>query len=341
MPRIRGYRTTKVLRHRDPEKRGGQAPHNDGLSRSESTMSHYLEKYLEWLKIRNSTEDALQARQSGLRVFLVWAEERSLFYPEEITRSILESYQRYLWHYRKSNGQPLGITTQSGRLSLIKKFFSWLCRERVLEANPASELVLPKSGKRLPDHALSIKEVEAVISIPDINDPLGIRDRAILEIFYSSALRRRELVRLKVGDLDRDRSTLHIRLGKGYKDRIVPVGRRAMIWLNKYLQDIRPLLLIDPQEQSLFLSSYGNAFNPDYLSRMIKRFIERAEVSTKGGCHLLRHTCATHMFEGGADIRAIQQLLGHSNLETTAVYTRVSIAHLQNVHAETHPAERK
>jgi integrase/recombinase XerD len=117
------------------------------------------------------------------------------------------------------------------------------------------------------------------------------------------------------------------------------VGERALRWLEKYLDEVRPRLLLDANEKALFVTSYGEAFNPDVLSRMVSKFIKKAEVGRGGSCHLLRHCCATHMLEGGADIRFIQQLLGHEKLETTAIYTQVSIEQLKAVHAKTHPAE--
>jgi len=304
-------------------------------------MATCLDQYLQWHRERNITEFGIKSKQKDVYTFLTWAEERGLLYPNEITRSILESYQRYLYHYRKKNGKPLGMSTQSKRLSGLKQFFSWLCRQRILEANPASELALPRSEKRLPGYALSVKEVEAVMAVPDITDPLGIRDRAMLELFYSSGLRRSELTMLDLSDVNLDRRTAHIRKAKGYKDRVVPVGSRALQWLEKYLYDVRPLLLVKSEEQALFLSGYGERFHPDTLTRFVAKCIKDADIGVTGSCHLLRHTCATHMLEGGADVRVIQELLGHACIEATAIYTRVSIVHLQKVHAVSHPAESR
>jgi integrase/recombinase XerD len=149
------------------------------------------------------------------------------------------------------------------------------------------------------------------------------------------------MVRLEVADLNREKRLLRIRQGKGRKDRVVPVGARAMRWVEKYLDDTRPLLLIKADEPALFLSGYGEPFSRDVLGRKVVEYIAMAETGHKGGAHLLRHTCATHLLEGGADIRYIQQLLGHEKLETTAIYTEVSIVQLQAVHARCHPAERR
>ncbi len=140
--------------------------------------------------------------------------------------------------------------------------------------------------------------------------------------------------------VNREKRILWVRQGKGRKDRVVPAGQRALGWVEKYIEDVRPLLAADPAEQALFLTGYGQAFSEDVLGRRVHEYIGKAGVAREmAGAHLLRHTCATHMLEGGADIRFIQQLLGHEKLETTAIYTEVNIDQLQAVHARTHPAE--
>lgn len=340
MNRKKGHRRGRKLRHRDRDKRGGNAP--EELPKGPpGSLAHEAAGYLESLAVRNYTADTIEGRRDALKVFLLWAHERELREPSEITKPMLESYQRHLWRWRKKNGKPLGISTQRGRLGTLRDFFSWLTRRNVLPANPASEIELPRPEKRLPKEPLGLHQVEAVIAVPDIGDPLGVRDRAMLELFYSAGLRRKELTALELHDLNRERRTLRVCLGKGHKDRVVPVGERALEWLERYLDDVRPRLALDAHQPALFLTSYGEAFNPDVISRMVTRYIKRADTGRGGSCHLLRHTCATHMLEGGADLRFIQELLGHEKPETTAIYTRVSIEQLKEVHRRTHPAERK
>ena len=335
-----GYQAVRWMRARTQEKRGGNAKADDGLSRQGRTLAVLADDYLEYLRVRNRPPAAVAGCGKALKPFLTWSEERDLQDASRITRSILESYQRWLWAYRKKNGKPLGISTQRGHLGGVRSFFSWLCRQHVIPANPASEIEMPRSEKRLPVEVLSISEIETVLSQPDIGDPLGIRDRAVLELFYSTGIRRSELVRLTIADPNREKRLLHVRYGKGRKQRVVPIGARALAWLEKYLDDVRPRLMIRPEEQGLFLTGYGEPFNADVLSRKVSGYIKQAGSGHKGGPHLLRHTCATHLLEGGADIRYIQQLLGHENLETTAIYTEVSIIQLQAVHARCHPAEQ-
>jgi integrase/recombinase XerD len=341
-----GYNAVRWMRVRPEDKRGGQGKHADGFTRLPAepggalTLASYLDAHLEWMSVRNYAEHFVESRRYELKAFFSWAEERALFAPTQITRSILESYQRWLYNHRKKNGKPLGITTQRSYLGALMQFFAWLTRQHVIEANPASELELPRPEKRLPVEALSISQVESILAQPAISDPLGIRDRAVMELLYSTGIRRTELARLELSDLNREKKLLRIRLGKGRKDRVVPVGARAMQWIEKYLNEVRHLLALESGTQPLFLSGYGEAFNPDVLGRKIGKYIETANIGRAGGAHLFRHTCATHMLEGGADIRYIQQLLGHEKLETTAIYTEVSIIQLQAVHARCHPAER-
>jgi len=275
-----------------------------------------------------------------LRTFLGWTQERDLVYPQEITRPILESYQRWLYRYRKADGKPLAVATQRGRLGAVQRFFAWLCRTHRLEANPASDLELPRKPPRGLPRGLSLEHVRAVLNLPDVTDPLGLRDRAILETFYSTGMRRSELTDLDVGDLDAAGRTIRIRHGKGGKARMVPVGEVSLQWIEAYLDKTRPQLLLDPGEQAFFLSGYGERMSATYVGNWVTRTVKAADIGKKGSCHLFRHSCATHMLENGADIRLIQQLLGHARLDTTQIYTEVAINALKEAHARTHPSAR-
>jgi integrase/recombinase XerD len=320
---------------------GGNAPMQEVFPQEPGTLGGYLKPYLDYMGMLNRTPRAIKSRMKEVVYFLRWAHERDLTRPGQITYPVLQSYQRWLWRYRKADGKPLDVSSQRGRLSGVKGFFSWLCKEHVLEANPASDLELPRSEKRLLGDSLEIPEVEAVLAVPDITDPLGIRDRAILELLYSTGIRRTECARIALDELNRSKRILRVH-GKGNKDRVVPVGARALAWTEKYIDDVRPLLVIDPSEKTLFLTCYGQGFNEEVLGRTVRGYMLKAGLThSPMGCHLLRHTCATHMLEGGADIRYIQELLGHENLDTTAIYTRVTIEQLKAVHAKTHPAEKR
>ncbi len=336
----KGYDASENMRNRDPKKRGGNQA-DDFPKGGAGTLAGEAENYLQSLAVHNYTDDTIEGRRYALKQFILWAHERELREPDEITKPILESYQRHLWAWRKANGNPLSISSQRGKLGTIKNYFQWMTKQNILPANPASEIELPRPEKRLPEEALTLAQINAVLAVPDVSDPLGVRDRAILETFYSTAIRRSELARLEMTNLNQERGTIQIRQGKGRKDRVVPVGETAIAWLVRYLEEVRPRLVLSAREKALFLTSYGEAFNPDVISRMVSTFIKKAKIDRGGSCHLIRHTCATHMHDNGADIRFVQQLLGHEKLETTAIYTEVSIEQLRRVHRETHPGERR
>jgi integrase/recombinase XerD len=332
--RRRGFAIVQQLQH---SKKSGGIPLPDTFDRSApDALAHWRDAYLESLAARNYSPGTLLARRHAANTFLTWARERQLTRASQITRPILEGYQRWLWRRLKTNGKHLSWKTQRERIATLKHWFSWLARRDVIIHNPASELELPRPEHRLPQEVLTLAQVEKLFSIPDTTDLLGVRDRTMLELFYSTGIRRIELCRLELGDLNIERRTLHVR-GKGNKDRTVPVCGRALAWLDRYLREVRPRLCLDTRTQAIFLTGYGGPFHPDTLTGMVGEWFKKAFFVRKGGPHALRHACATHMLEHGADIRFIQQLLGHSLLSTTAIYTEVSIKMLQEVHARTHP----
>ncbi len=302
------------------------------------SLASWTHRFLQWLRTQNYSERTIANRLSYLGFFIKWADARGLVYPHEVTRPALEAYQRHLFHLRKPDGKPLSFRSQRGRLVPIRTFFGWLTRSNVLLANPASELTLPKMEKRLPRAVLTAEEAERVIAVPDVRDVAGLRDRAILEVFYSCGLRRSELCKLRVVEVDFERHTLFVREGKGRKDRMIPIGSRAVAWVMKYLDESRPHLVLGDDDGTLFLTTTGESITPNRMTQLVRGYIEASGVPKKGSCHVFRHTMATLMLEGGADIRYIQAMLGHVSLETTQIYTQVSIRALVNVHATTHPA---
>jgi integrase/recombinase XerD len=204
----------------------------------------------------------------------------------------------------------------------------------------APHLDLPREERRLPRVVLTAREADQVLSQPNVHDLLGLRDRAILEMLYSTGLRRTELTNLMIHDLDQSRQTVFVRLGKGKKDRIVPIGERALAWAAKYLYEARPRIVVEPDCGRLFLSREGGPVAPATLTELVGEYVLAAGVGKSGACHLFRHTMATLMLEGGADVRFIQEMLGHANLQTTQIYTRVSIQKLKAIHDATHPGAK-
>lgn len=309
-----------------------------GASERDSLASWAM-RYLEWLRVKNYAAWTVSHREAYLVLLIGWCEERSVTYPQEVTKPILERYQRHLFHLRKADGKALTFRAQRARLVPVRAYFKWLTKQNVLLYNPASELELPRLEHRLPRHVLSISEVERVLHRPNLGDALGLRDRAILEVLYATGMRRGELIGLGVFDVDLERGTVLIRQGKGKKDRVVPLGERAGAWVEKYLYEIRPELVV-ADEGTLFVTNVGESFMPSRLTQLVRGYVKDAALGKSGSCHLFRHTAATLMLEGGADIRYIQALLGHAELSTTQIYTQVSIRKLQEVHRATHPGAR-
>jgi integrase/recombinase XerD len=167
-----------------------------------------------------------------------------------------------------------------------------------------------------------------------------LRDRAILETFYATGARRMEIANLKLYDLDADRGTVMIRQGKGKKDRHIPIGERALLWIDKYVREARPALLTRAEDATVFLTDLGEPFHRIQLTALVRKYLAKSKIGKMGGCHLWRHTVATLMLENGADVRVIQEMLGHARLSTTELYTRVSINLLKQVYSATHPAAK-
>ncbi len=295
------------------------------------------EEYLGWLRSHGYAKTTVAGRAHHLRDLVEFLAALDITEPASVSFSALESYQRHLFHHKKANGAPLSFRTQAQRIIPVKSFFAWMLTQGRVPFDPAVGLVLPKAEHRLPEATLSAEEAEAVLQGPDVTTILGVRDRAILEVLYSTAIRRAELIGLRIWDVDHARGTVFVRQGKGARDRHVPIGARALLWVARYFDLVRPKL-VAKETDVLFLSASGEPLCADWLSRTTKAYIAAGAPGKRGSCHLFRHTAATLMLEGGADIRYVSEMLGHAKLETTALYTRVSIAKLRAVHAATHPA---
>lgn len=305
----------------------------------DTPIAAQIDAYCEWLCVHGYSPLTAINRRRLLRGFAAWLVIRSIRDAVLAKAPLLEEFQRHLHYARKGNGQPLALGSQVNVLRAIRGLYKWLVREKRIRSDPTVEMVIPRVPRILPRAILSVAEVEALLAEADAADHFRLRDRALLELLYSTGIRRMEAARLVGNDLDLNRSVLFVREGKGRRDRVVPVGQRALRWLDRYLREARPRLA-RPETMTLFVSDYGESAVPGFISARVTRYKGFAHITKPGGAHLLRHACATHMLEGGADIRFIQALLGHASLETTQIYAHVSIAALQRVHAATHPASK-
>ena len=336
MPRKRGKGTKKG---RKPHKGIYHPPGQVIGSSDPDSIWNHMQRFTRWQAERNYSRHTIENGERTLRVFAAWCAERGLVRPQEITKPILERWQRHLYLHRKADGEPLTVRSQLAHTHPLRGFFRWLARENHILYNPASELDMPRIGRRLPKFVLTAAEAERVLAIPNLKTPIGIRDRAMLETLYSTGVRRQELVNLHVHDLDAHRGVLIVRQGKGNKDRIIPIGARALAWVDKYVEDVRPELTSGADDGTLFLATTGRALGVERMAEIVREAVNDAKIGKRGGCHMFRHTMATLMLENGADIRFIQAMLGHADLKSTEIYTQVSIKALKAVHTATHPAK--
>jgi integrase/recombinase XerD len=299
-----------------------------------------IAEHVGWLEAAHYSASTLRARRRNLRHFAAWSAERGISHPSELTLPILERYRHTLFHTRKANGQPLGFGDQVQKLLAVKQFLRWATRMHVVGCDVGAALELPRRPQHLPRAVLSVSEVEQVLAAPDLREPLGLRDRAILETFYSTGMRRMELIHLRLPDVDAERGVVYVREGKGKKDRVVPIGERALDWIQRYADEVRPRHVVEPDSGNVFLTRRGKPLRSNRLTELVHRYVAQAGLAKSGSCHLFRHTMATLMLENGAKVRYLQELLGHAQLSTTELYTRVSIAQLKAVHQRTHPAHR-
>ncbi|MBC2742269.1 MAG: tyrosine recombinase XerD [Desulfosarcina sp.] len=238
----------------------------------------------------------------------------------------------YLIHQRDH-----GLTARSRARHLVslRGFFKFLTNEKIIEKNPAKQIDLPKTGLQLPD-VLTVADVEALIHTPDRNKPEGLRDAAMLELLYGAGLRVSELILLEMTGINLEAGFVRV-FGKGSKERVVPVGRMALTAVQDYLDRSRPLLLKNRSSVYLFVTRRGSAMTRQSFWNLIGRYGRLAKLKKKVTPHSLRHSFATHLLEGGADLRAIQMMLGHADISTTQIYTHVAHRQLVEAHKKYHP----
>jgi integrase/recombinase XerD len=307
---------------------------------SDTPLATHCQRFVEWTVSVGLSPATASIREQALKRFDRWSVERGAIDVCDISLSLIEDYQHHLAMYRKVDGELLASTTRTARLDPVVAFCQWLARQKLLAVNLLCDLTIPRHPRRLPGRIPTVAEVEAMICAIDTRKPSGIRDRAILETFYCTAMRRSELTGLRIPDVACESRTAFIRKGKGGANRMVPLAPRTVNWLRRYLVEVRPHLAVESRDSTLFLTDYGEAFIKNRLGDLVRRYVRKSGFPARGACHLLRHACATHMLENGADIRFIQVLLGHADLSSTQIYTHVSMYKLGAVHAETHPVFR-
>ncbi len=289
-----------------------------------------IDDYLAFISVEKGlSSTTLEAYSRDLLEFMEFALENKLSSPKKIAAGHVI---RWLKKLRTAGISPVSATR---KLSSLRGFFRYLVLEGIIPASPTSVINNPRTGKTLPT-VLSVDEVERILKEARGPEPLGIRDRAMLECLYSCGLRATEAVNLLMNQIDLAAGFLRI-TGKGSKERVVPLGGEASSWLETYIKKARPLLLKRHNSYYCFIGRGGRPISRQRLWQIIKAYAQKAGIKQAVYPHVMRHSFATHLLEGGADLRAVQMLLGHSDISTTQIYTHLDMSHLRRVHRQFHP----
>jgi integrase/recombinase XerD len=257
---------------------------------------------------------------------------------EDLSADILSEYQQELYFCLTAKGRPLSLRTQAQRLGVVKSFTRFLKDQDYLICDPAESIQLPRKPKRLPKVILSADEVKKLLQTPDTRTNRGYRNRIILEILYDTAIRRAEVANIKLHDLDLAAGYIRI-TGKGNKDRVVPLSRRVCELVQNYILMVRHQFVNGNDPGFLILNRWGQKMDPNGIWAVVRRCVELSGIKKSITTHTFRHTCATHMLKNGAPVRHLQQMLGHESLESTQMYTHVTINDLKEIHARYHPCQ--
>jgi len=309
-----------------------------------TTLKAWLDEFLEDMLRKGRSLASHRSYRSDLQQFIEWVgEQGDLAQPGDLTAAALERYQMHLMLRPSRRDKKRVVLLSAGArnraLAELRSFFRYLRKSSKLLSNPSLELQRAREPRRIPKVILTVPEVARLLAAIPKRTPLGLRDRAAVEVLYGAGVRRSELVGLQLTDLRLGEGFVHV-LGKGKKERVVPLGEAAVSALRRYLEQGR-VRLLQGQHQSLWASGlHGGPVSQTELLAALRRHARRAGIKKRLGFHVFRHTCATHLLRAGADLRSIQTLLGHSNLNTTAIYTHVDISELQRTLREFHPREQ-
>lgn len=310
--------------------------------RKPQTLAGGVIFYVDDCEVRGLSPRTIEGKKCSLQAFEVWCQSMGVSKIAQVDLEVIEAYRAHLARYRQpGNGKPLEKATIRNRLTAVKVFFQRLYVRGVIGANRLQLMELPKVPRQLPKGYLDEEELEAVLQQSLLSGKCGIRDRAMMGVWYATGIRRMELANLTVDDIDMKAGVLTVYKGKGEKDRRVPISQGSCTWVELYLKHVRPKLQRLHSGPELFIDDHGRKFRPQQLSRMVALYVRRAGIRKPGACNLFRHSTATLMLENGADIRHIQSMLGHADISTTQIYTHVAINKLKEVYLKTHPAARR
>jgi integrase/recombinase XerD len=303
-------------------------------------LNTLIKQRLQWMREHHYANKTVQSYEESLIFFEHWCEHQNMTRCNEISREVIETYQYWLTHQKTKQAKPFSIGYQRVLLSGVKQCFNWAFERGYLLNNPVEYMHLPHAERKLPS-VLNLTQLQALLQAPDLNKPQGIRDKALLEVFYATALRRKEVVKLKPEDLDRKEGVLWVKMGKGKKSRKVPISDSAMEAIAVYELEVREEWLKKGKSQDLlFLSQQGTPLTVGSCNERINKYLRQVVPDKTGSCHLIRHSIATLLLEKGCHIRFIQELLGHSKIASTQIYAQVRVPHLQEAYERYHPSAK-
>jgi len=290
----------------------------------------YLKEFIDYLAVeRGLSANTLESYGRDLRQYLTYLTEKKKMTPAETTPATVVGFLLHL----QAKGRA--TSTISRMLASIKCYYHFLVTEEIIPRNPTVNLDAPKQEKKLP-RVLSVENVLRLLQQPDLKTPAGIRDRTMLEVLYATGLRVSELVSLKISDVNLEEGYVRC-LGKGSKERIIPLGSEAVKYLKSYLNHARKFLASNPAEDALFLNHHGHSLTRQGFWKIIKKYAEKLDIPGSITPHTLRHSFATHLLENGADLRSVQEMLGHADISTTQIYTQLTKNRLKEVYDKAHP----
>lgn len=293
-------------------------------------MRQLIESFLNYLSVeRGLSNNTISSYREDLVAFAGFLAGRKI---ESVSKIIKNDITDFMLSQKDRGISPTSI---SRRLAAIRMFHRFLTRERILQADPTSLIDSPKLWKKIPD-TLSLNEVDVLLAQPNLRDRQGIRDKAILETLYATGMRVSEAVNLVADNVNLDVGFLRC-VGKGKKERVVPLGKKSINSIKKYLEESRPVFLKKKESRFLFLNRFGDKISRQSLWKLIKKYAKEAKIKKSIKPHILRHSFATHLLERGADLRSVQEMLGHSNISTTQIYTHINKDRLKTVHKMFHP----
>jgi len=299
-----------------------------------------LFSYTEHLKVKNYSLQTIEAYSSHLPAFFDQLKQKNITDIKRVTRDVLKDYQLKLAEHRL-NGKGYAVATISLKTRSVKRFFAWLEESGRLLVNPAEHIKEPKKEKHLPRTVLTESEARKILDQPNLSTLTGIRDRCVLEVFYSTGIRLEELTNLTIFDCDLQGGLLRVNKGKFSKDRVVPLGKHAVRFLKEYITRVRPQhTKNNKQTRTLFMNQFGQPLSKQVIELMVRAYAKKAGVLKRVTPHTFRHTFATELIRNGADINAVREMLGHSDLRTTNIYTHVAGVDVKRTHALHHPREK-